>query len=336
MDNLLQELCSIPGVSGDEELICKYVSEKLSPYANVAITNDNSVIATIESEKSEKHILFDAHIDQIGLIVTSIDKNGFIKFDICGGFDTRILYGSTVTIHGDDDFKGVICSTPPHLSKHKEKVLDIDNMFIDLGLSLEKIDGKISLGDRISLDNKFYQLLNRNIASPATDDRSGVYVLIKLAEKLNREKLNAKFTILLSSREEVGRMGAKISSYKIMPDEAISIDVSFAKQPGVSSDRHCVLGKGPMIGIAPSLSTNISKCLTEVAKKSNIPYQLEVMGGQSCTNADVISITQGGIPCGLVSIPQRYMHTGIEVVNYNDLENTVELLFNYAKQGGSK
>lgn len=339
MGDLLKELCFIPGVSGCENLICKYVYDKLLNFANVSIKNDNTVVAVIspsESTEPQKHILFDAHIDQIGLIVTAINKDGFIKFDTCGGFDPKILYGSSVVVHGTDDFKGVICSIPPHLKKDKEKAPDIDDMFIDLGMPLEKVKEKISLGDRISFENKFYELLNGNIASPATDDRAGVYVLIKLAEKLSRETLNTKVTILLSSREEVGRMGVATATYKIMPDEAVSIDVSFAKQPGVSSDRHCVLGKGPMICIAPSLSSNISKFLIETATKASIPYQLEVYGEMSGTNADVINITRGGIPCGLVSIPQRYMHTGIEIVNYNDLENIVKLLFNYAKQGGAQ
>ena len=155
-------------------------------------------------------------------------------------------------------------------------------------------------------------------------------------EKLKREKLNIKFTFLLSSREEIGHLGAKTSAYKIMPDEAISVDVSFAKQPGVSNDKYGVLGKGPMIGIAPSLSTKITDSLKEIAQRENIPHQFEVMKGRSGTNADSISLIRSGIPCGLVSIPQRYMHTGVEIVNYGDLENITELLFNYAKQGGAK
>ena len=335
MDNLLQELCSIPGVSGCEEVVCKYVFGKLKDFADTKITNDNTVIANIGNDSAKKHIMFDSHIDQIGLIVTHIGKDGFINFDTCGGLDPRILYGAIVTVHGDKDFKGVIGSIPPHLNKYKEKMLSIDDMFIDLGLSFEETNGKIRPGDRVSFSNRFYKLLNDNIVSPATDDRSGVYVLIKLAEKLSSENLDCKFTILLSSREEVGQMGARTAAYKIMPNESISVDVSFAKQPGVSHGRHCILGDGPMIGIAPSLNKKISKTLKYVAETINIPYQTEVMSGKSGTNADVISIAKGGIPGGLVSIPQRYMHTGIEMINKNDLDNTVELLFNYAKQGGT-
>ncbi len=336
MDDLLRELCAIPGVSGEENLVCKYVSDKLSSFADVSVTQDNSVIATIGSEEARKHILFDAHIDQIGLTVTHIDKHGFIKFGTCGGFDPRILYGSTVNIHGTDELKGVICSTPPHLSKGKEKTPDTDDMFIDLGMDKNEIRNKISPGDRISLDSKFYELLNKNVASGATDDRSGVYTLIKLAEKLSSLDADMRFTILLSSREEVGRMGAGTAAYKIMPDEAIAVDVSFVKQPGTTDDIHCELDKGPMIGIAPSLSKKVYNTLIEVAKKSGISYQYEIMGGESSTNADVISLVRGGIPCGLVSIPQKYMHTGIEMVNYSDLEKTVQLLFNYARQGGAR
>ena len=206
-----------------------------------------------------------------------------------------------------------------------------------MGISKECAEKYISCGDRISFGNAFFELLNQNIASAYTDDRAGVCILIKLAEKLSKTDLkNIKVSILLSSREEIGLMGAKVSAYKIKPDEGICVDVSFAKQPGVSSDRYAELGKGPMIGIAPSLSKNIGEALKQAAIKENIPYQLEVMAGKSGTNADLISLERGGVPCGLVSIPQKYMHSAVEVVNIEDMENIVSLLFKYCVEGGAK
>lgn len=131
-------------------------------------------------------------------------------------------------------------------------------------------------------------------------------------------------------------MGAKISSYRCNPDEAIAVDVSFAKQPNLTCDKYSCLGKGGMIGIAPILSNQVTNTLINIAKNKNIPYQLEVMGGKSGTNADVIATTKSGVKCGLVSVPQRYMHSTVEVVDIKDLNNIVELLFEYVLAGGAK
>ena len=337
MENLLKELCKIPGASGDEKEICEFIRDKLSSFCDVSIEHDNSIIASIGAKDAEKNIMFEAHADQIGLIVTNIEENGFIKFSNVGGADPRVLYGNIVTIHGTQNLDGVICSTPPHLKTNaKENPLSIDDMFIDIGMSKDKAVKLINIGDKIYFKNGFYKLANNNFSLPASDNRASVCILIKLAEKLRYENLDSKITFLFSSREEVGCIGAKISSYKIKPDEAISVDVTFAKQPGVTSDKYQTLGRGASICIAPILSRRISNLLINICNNKNIAYQTEVYGGKSGTTADVIAVSESGIPCGLVSIPQRYMHSGAEIVNIDDMKKILDLLFYYAKQGGLK
>lgn len=337
MENLLRELCIVSGVSGDELEISSLVKDKLSNFSDVTIENDKSVIAAIGPDQSKNHILFDAHLDQIGLIVTKINKNGFLKVAACGGVDPRILYGSTVIVHGQKNLTGIICSTPQHLKdpQQKEKFPEINDLFVDIGTSDEKIISYISIGDRILFKPNFNKLINNNFVSPSIDNRAGVCVMIKLVEQLYHEKLNTKITVLLSSREEVGGMGAKISAFKLTPDEAVAVDVSFAKQPGLNENKHGVIGDGPMVSISPSLSRDISDLLIDISQRNSIPYQVEAMGTSSGTNADVISVSKSGIPCGLVSIPQRYMHSNVEMINIVDIENTVKLLLNYAKLGGT-
>ncbi len=329
MKNLLMKLCSISSISGQENAVCEFIKKNLDHIENVKIENDNSVIASLGPEKSKKHILLDAHLDHIGLIVLSVTKSGFINFATCGGFDPKILCGKIVTVHAKVDIKGVICTTSPHLQKRKEKNISVDDLFIDVGLEAAYVKDTVSAGNRISINCGFFQLLNNNISSASTDNAAGVAALIKLSEKLAKEALDKKITILFSSREEIGLMGAKISTYKIKPSEAICVDVSFAQQPKVSNSRYAILGNGPLIGVAPSLSLKITNSLKKAASLSNISYQIEVMSGKSGTNADVISVCKSGVPCGLVSIPQRYMHTGVEVVNLQDIENTIDLLFSY-------
>ena len=336
MKNLLYDLCIRQGISGDENDISKFVYKKLSKYCKCKIRNDGSVIGTIGNINSQYNILFDAHIDQIGLVVTYIDDNGFVKISNCGGIDSRILPGSTVKICNDPKISGIICSIPPHLSKKisDNKLPSVDDLYVDFGMDSEKIKNYINIGDRLSLFEEFQELLNGRISSPSIDNRAGVAVLIKLAEKLSKETLDHKVTILLSSQEETSSLGAITSSYECRPNEAIVVDVSFAKQPCVESNKYSKLDKGPLIGISPSLSRKVTNLLMKTAQKKDIPYQLEIMGGKTGTNADHISINRGGVNCGLVSIPQRYMHTAVEVVSIKDMENTAELLFNYAKKGG--
>lgn len=339
MKDLLFKLCDASAVSGNENKISELLTNSLSKYGETHVYNDGSVICELGNKNAEKTILFDAHIDQIGLIVTYITEEGFIKVAACGGVDKRLLPGSVVTVHGKKDLKGVVCNIPPHLSKSldKEEFVDIEDTYIDLGLKKEEVKNNVNIGDSISFYGKQNELLNERVSSPCLDDRSGASVLIKLTEKLHSSNnIKSRVFILLSSQEETGSLGAKISSYRCNPDEAIAVDVSFAKQPNLTCDKYSCLGKGGMIGIAPILSNQVTNTLINIAKNKNIPYQLEVMGGKSGTNADVIATTKSGVKCGLVSVPQRYMHSTVEVVDIKDLNNIVELLFEYVLAGGAK
>ena len=334
MNDLIFKLCSTCGVSGCEDNITKLCYDELSKYSCVKIDNMGNLIATFENKNAKKHILFDAHIDQIGLIVTSILEDGFLKVSSCGGVDCRVMQGSTVVIHGSKDIIALVASVPPHLLKKSDTLPCIEDLLIDTGMKTDELKNIVSLGDRISLLAEPVSLLNNKIASPALDNRAGVASLLRLAQLIKDEKLDVSVSILLSVQEEVGEIGAKTAPFDIYPDEAIVVDVSFANQPGVDINKSGKLNKGPMIGISPVLSRDISNQLVSLSKKNNIEYQLEIMGESTGTNADAISITKSGIKTGLVSIPQRNMHTAVEIVSTNDIENTAKLLFEYIKNGG--
>lgn len=337
MKNLLRELCTKAGVSGAEDRVGEFVAQNLSEYSEVSVMKDGSVLSSLGPKDAKEHILFDAHLDQVGFIVQSIDQEGFLKIAPCGGIDCRILPGSMVIVHGKSDINGIISTTPPHLRGKSEKdtFSPIEELFIDVGMGYEEVCRNISLGDMVSFLKDFNELINDRVSSSATDDRAGIAVLMELMKRLSTKKINTRVTALLCSREELGSIGARTASYGIDATQAIAVDVSFAKQPGISEEKYCNLDEGPMIGIAPSLSREISNCLIRVAKDSNIPFQLEVMGGKSGTDADAISITKSGIPCGLVSIPQRYMHTAVETLSMSDLEKTLELLVEYVRAEGA-
>lgn len=311
------------------------VIEAISKYANVSVDKNHNIIGVMGDLSSKHHIMLDAHLDKIGLIVSSICENGFLKVAPIGGVDCRILPGNTVKIYGKNPVLGIVCSTPPHLNKSKDdKFLKVDELLIDTGLPADDVKKLISPGTYIGFAAEPVELLNNKITAPGLDNRAGVCALIHCAEILSKEKLNCKVSFLFSSGEEINAHGAKTGSFEIEPDCAIVVDTSFATQPGITSENKGIFGKGPMIGIAPSISKKISSNLIDIARSEEIPYQLEIMSGKTGTNADSIVVSKSGIKTGLVSIPLRYMHTPCEIVDIDDIKKTSELLAFFILKGG--
>lgn len=337
MIDLITRLCLAYGTPGNEQTAAQTVANEISKYAETYIDKHGNVIAEMGNKDADFHIMLDAHIDQVGFVVTDIDKHGFIKFAVCGGVDKRILPATTVKILGKRKITGVIGSVPPHLAdKNNTGVSDVNELFIDTGFDRKKLSELVSIGDRIVFSQKPRKLLNNRISSPGLDNRAGVACLISCAQKIkmSEAKLNYKLSFVFSTQEEVGLLGSTVTAYKLNPDEALLVDVSFAQQPFIKRDNCARLSKGPMIGMAPVLNRNISEALISIAKNKKIPYQLEIMPDSTGTNADAVSITRKGIPCGLISIPLRYMHSPIEVIDTLDVENTAELLSEYILKRG--
>ncbi len=323
---LIKKLTQIPAVSGTEENITKALCELLSEYGELQTDSMNNVFCTFGEGY---HFLLDAHIDEIGLVVTEITDDGFIKADRCGGADRRILPASEVSVWGTKEIKGIISTLPPHLqsSSDEKKVMEFKEISIDTGLSCDELKKYVSLGDRITFKKNYTELLNNRISASCLDDRSGVCAILLALDRL--KELPCKITVMLSSQEELGTRGAKIGPYAKKVDEAISIDVSFAYSPSCDKADCGELSKGPMIGFSPILNREMSNMLVKIAEDKSIPYQREIMSGSTGTNADVISLSESGIKTALISIPERYMHQSVEVVDIEDIENTAELIYNY-------
>ncbi|MBQ2974450.1 MAG: M20/M25/M40 family metallo-hydrolase [Clostridia bacterium] len=326
---LLERLCSAKGVSGAENRAAEVAAELLEKYMPVKIDPLGSVTGTMG--EGNIHILLDAHLDQIGLVVTAVDEDGFLKVAKCGGADIRVLAAAEVTVHGKEDIFGVITSTPPHLSKPEDssKAKDFDEIAVDIGMKREDALKIVSPGDRITFNGSFSRLLGNRAASPSIDDRAGVAAILRCLEFLKNKKLNCKLSVLFSVQEETGGSGAQTGAFSACADEAIAVDVSFAAAPGISSEKYASLGGGTMIGYAPSLDYEMSRCLSEIAEKENIPNQPEVMGGKTGTNCDEIQVSGKGVKTALLSIPLRNMHTAVEVCDLEDIENTARLMAEY-------
>ena len=317
------------GTSGDEREVCEYARELLSEYMTAEIDVLGNVVGTLGNKGP--HILLDAHIDQIGLVVRHIDDKGFLLVDKVGGPDLRVLIGAEVIVHGEKELYGVISSVPPHIQKgdNKNESIDLKTMAVDIGMTKESAEKLVSIGDRITLKNTQFELLGDKIASPSFDDRCCVAVILRALELTKGKLENITVSVLFSTQEETGGSGAKTGSFSLMPDYAIAFDVGFGDDPYTDKTQTIALGKGPSIGISPTLDREFTKELKELCNEKNIPFQHDVMGGRTGTNADSINNTGGGIKTALISVPLRYMHTGCEIISVSDIENAAYLLAEY-------
>ncbi len=331
LKNMIFDLCRAGGVSGGEEEVHEAVRRYLDPYAEVSVAPDGTVTAVLGNENAEKTILLDAHLDRIGVIVTDIDERGFAKIDGVGGVDERTLHDARLS--GKNGFTGTVCCLPPHLSDGGDKAAPMNKVWLDFGMSPDEVKKRVSIGDRLTFCTQPRELLGDKITAPALDNRCGVAALIRAAQLI--DTTDYRVVILLSSQEETCGAGAKTGAFRVCADEAVCVDVSFAAQPDVSGQYGGIgLAKGPMICISPVLDRGMTDALTDLAEKSDIPYQLEPISGRTGTNGDHIAVTRGGVKTALVSVPQRYMHTPVEVISLCDVENTARLIAAYINSGG--
>lgn len=331
---LLKKLCDAKGVSGAENGAAEVAAELLNEYMPSYIDPLGSVSGSMGD--GDAHILLDAHLDQIGLVVTAIDETGFLKVAKCGGSDIRVLAAAEVTVHGKEPLFGVITSTPPHLSKPEDsdKAKGFDEIAVDIGMKKEQAEKLVSPGDRITFNGEYLELLGNRVSSPSIDDRAGIAAILRCLKLIKDKPLNCKISVLFSVQEETGGSGAQAGAFAANADEAIAVDVSFAKAPGVNDDKYAVLGGGTMIGFGPSLDYDMSRKLSAIAENKGILNQPEVMGGRTGTNCDEIQVAGKGVKTALLSIPLRNMHTAVEVCDLEDIENTAKLMAEYIIERG--
>lgn len=332
IEKLLAELSDSVGI-GNIKSASLIAKRELSKYAEVSDFGTIGVIGKID-KGAKRTLLLDAHIDEVGFVVTNIFEDGFVKVANVGGIDPRILPASRVIIHGKEDVSAVFTSTPPHLVKNETEAVTVDDILLDTGLGKSVAD-IISVGDFATFDSAFANLLGNRVTGKSFDDRAAVACLIEVASRIYNKDIPYNIIISLSEQEELGTRGAITSAFANECDEAIAIDVSFGTQPSVSAEESGKLGGGVMIGLSPILKKQMTDRLTAFAKDNNIPHQFEVMGGKTGTDADVISVSKSGIPSALLSIPLRNMHTPVEIVDTRDLISVADLLEKYILGGGA-
>lgn len=335
MKNLLKKLANAPGVSGFEGDIRNIMTNELKDYVDkIEVDNLGNLIATKNGKSNGKKVMLAAHMDEIGLMIKYIDPKGFIKFVTIGGISDQTLLNHRVFIHTDKGkVPGVIGAKPPHIMKaeDRKKMVKHQDMVIDIGAnSREEAEEIVSIGDPITIKQEFGSLLNSMYTGKSLDNRVGCCIII---EVLKRVESDASIYGVGTAQEEVGLVGAKTSAFGINPDMAIALDVAVAgDHPGIKkAEAPTFAGKGPGIILTDASGRGIithpqvKELLISTAEEEGIPYQLVVSEGGT-TDATAIHLTRKGIPSGVLSPAVRYMHSPVEVVNMDDIENSVKLL----------
>lgn len=331
--NITIKLSEAYGASGLEDAAAELALGMLREYCPDAVYDNGNIIGYRSKRREGRPLaVLDAHIDQVGFTVTSVTDDGFVKFAPLGGIDRRLLPAQPVVIHGREDVKGVICSIPPHLSKGSAEVPDFGDTAVDAGMTAGQLREKVSPGDSITFEVQCRELLGSRLTGGALDDRCGIAAILCALELLKDCDTKYDVAVIFSSQEELGERGAAVGAFTVDADIAIAVDVSFAMAHGEDPEKTGRLGKGPMIGISPSLSREVTDALIAAAENAGISWQPEVMNGLTSTNADRYSVAREGAKACTVSIPLRNMHTPAEVIDLADVELTGRLIAEYLKE----
>ncbi len=325
----LKELTQIYGVSGNEGDIANALQTFLEDIYGIAEINKAGSVAAYlnKPDKNKKTILLEAHLDRIGLMVSKICDDGFVKFRALGGVDERTLPASEVYILGKEKIFGVIGALPPHLKTADKDNSEVkpEDMLIDTGLNPGELSKLVSVGDPIVLKSGFCQLMNSRVSTGALDNRAGICAVLKAAELLGGKLLDYNIKLAFTVGEELGLLGARTIDCSDA-DLCFVIDVTHGQTPDAKAEGTYALGSGAVICRGPNLDYRITNKVIEIAEKESIPYSVEVAAGNTGTNAWVIQTLERGIRCVLLSIPLRYMHTAVETVDTKDISCVAELI----------
>ena len=332
MLEVMRRLCALGGPSGYEQDVSQAARELLWPLTDsVSIDPLGNVIGLHSCGRPDaKKILLDAHLDQVGFMVTGYDGS-FLRFTSIGGIDPRMLPNrEMILLTKPEPTLGVVSCLPPHIQSAADhnKSVPIEDLRIDAGLNADEIIEKIPVGTPIVYRaDCFPMAAGGQICSKALDDRSCFTILLRTLEILQGKDLDVDVYVMGSVQEEVAGSGAAVGTFSVNPDCCIAVDVTFAWTPDVTlDDAPCKMYGGPCIGVGPNMTWWMTDRMVDTAKVMEIPYQLEVMEGHTGTNGWHMQLAREGVPTSIVSLPLKYMHSPIEVIAQEDMENCAQLL----------
>ncbi len=331
---ILKALCAATGPSGHERRVTETARGLLEPLVDeVRVDALGNLIGLRRCGRpNARRLLLDAHLDEIGFLITDI-VDGFLRFRTIGGVDPRMLLNSEVTVLTPEPMLGVVACLPPHVLSREElnESIPVEKMLIDVGLSNEEARRRIPIGTPAVFRGNFGDLGQSQVCGKSLDDRSCFAVLLRTAELLAGQKLNVDMYFMGSVQEEIGGGGAAAGVFGIDPDWIIAADVTHGRTPDAETTHTLLMGGGPAIGVGPNMNRAMTEELKALAKERDIPFQMEIMSGNTGTNAWGMQVAREGYATAVVSLPLKYMHTPVEAVRPDDMENTARLLAAYAQ-----
>jgi endoglucanase len=326
----LKELISMPGLSGYETPVRKFIQDAWSPLVDeVSVSRLGSLHALRRGTAPEPRssVLIAAHMDAIGLMVSGI-KEEFLHVTRLGGLDARVLPGQLVTIHGRKDLPGVVVQPPAHLlpPENQDGPVALENLLVDTGLEAGEVSRQVRIGDLVSFAQAPIELRGDVLVGHTLDNRASVAALTACLDTLQGRRMDWDLWAVASTQEEETLGGAATSAFQLHPTLAVAVDVTFASSPGSPSNRTFEMGKGVTLAYGPNIHPQLHKAFKELAEKLEIPYKVEVTGPHSGTDAYSMQVAAEGIPTMLMGVPLRYMHTPVEMISLKDIARAGRLL----------
>ncbi|TWT86073.1 M42 family metallopeptidase [Neorhodopirellula pilleata] len=338
----LQAAITTPSPSGYEEPIQKLIREYLNSHtSDVSVDVHGNLTASI-GDASGPRLMLAGHCDQIGMLISYIDEEGFLYAQTIGGWDPQQLIGQAMTIWtAGGPVAAVISRKPIHLlsPKEREQVVRLEEMWLDIGArSADEAKASVRIGDPVTLDLKYHTLLGDRVSGPGMDNKTGMWTVMETIRRCAAEQTASPLACHLHSvatvQEEIGLRGAKTAATRIDPQVAIAVDVTHASDcPTIDKQQQgdIRLGGGPVIFRGPNINAKVASRLIELAEANGIDYQLAALGRAAPNDSNALQISGAGVATGLVAVPNRYMHSAVETVSLSDLDAIARLLTLFAQ-----
>lgn len=335
--DFLKEILNTPSPSGFEGPVQEIVRRYVKPFADKVTTDSHGNVIAVKNPDAPLRVMYAGHADQIGLLVQFIDADGFIYTQTIGGWDPQVLIGQKMLVWGaGGPINGIIARKPIHLLNDEERkqVVKTKDLWIDIGAkNKEEAAALVKVGDPVTMDLGFRPMLNNMASATAMDDKCGLWVVVEALRRASAKKLDCALYAVSTVQEEIGLRGAQTSAFSVDPHVGIAVDVTHATDcPTIDKKQEgdVKLGGGPVIYRGPNMNPVVVDRLMKVAGQAEIAYQPAASGRATGTDANTIQTSRGGVATGLVSIPNRYMHSPVEMISLDDIDRAADLLAAFA------
>ncbi len=335
--DFLRKILEAPSPSGYECPVQDIVRRYIAPYADKVTTDSHGNVIAVKNPGASIRVMLAGHCDQIGLLVQHIDAEGYLYCQTIGGWDMMQLIGQRMTVWtAAGPVHGVIARKAIHLLTEEERkqVPKMKDLWLDIGAhDKAEVEGLVRVGDPVTLQLGYQGMRNNCANAPAMDDKCGLWVVMEALRRASLKKLNCALYAVSTVQEEIGLRGAQTSAFGIDPHVGIAVDVTHATDcPTIEKKQEgdIALNKGPVIYRGPNMNPVVVDRLIETAKAGDLPFQMAASGRATGTDANSMQINRAGVATALVSIPNRYMHSAVEMISLTDIDHAANLIAGFA------